>query len=90
MLIRKQIRRSNREEIVSGDHSNAPLEYERFVGSMAWQDVIAKAMTSLSPSGLKLMVGYSRFLKSRMGSWFLFYCPKDAIQHYYLCIVNVH
>ena len=50
MWLREQTRRSNREESVSEDSSAPPAEYERFIESLAWREIIEKAMASLSSS----------------------------------------
>lgn len=50
MWLRQQTRRAQREETVVEDWAGAPIEYERFVESLAWREIIGKAMESLSPS----------------------------------------
>ncbi len=58
MLVRTQTRREQREEIAALDWLAAPVEYERFVESLAWREIIEKAMESLSPSNQAIVTLY--------------------------------
>ncbi len=58
MWVREQTRRSQQEETAAGDRADAPVEYERFVESLAWREIIEKAMGSLSPSDQAIATFY--------------------------------
>ena len=58
MLVRTQTRRAQREEIAALDWLAAPVEHERFVESLAWREIIEKAMESLSPSNQAIVTLY--------------------------------
>lgn len=55
MWIREHTRRTKREEIAS---FNPPVEYERFVESLAWREIIEKAIKALSPSDQAIVTLY--------------------------------
>jgi RNA polymerase sigma-70 factor (ECF subfamily) len=50
MWLRSKNRRIQREEIISECSFNLPIEHQRFLESLAWNEIIEKAMNLLSPS----------------------------------------
>jgi len=58
MFIRTQMRRTQREEISALDWIATPVEHERFVESLAWREIIQKAVESLSPSNQAIVTLY--------------------------------
>jgi RNA polymerase sigma factor (sigma-70 family) len=58
MWVRKQTRRTQREEAVAKAWTDIPVEQARFVESLAWRDIIEKAIESLSPSDQAIATFY--------------------------------
>jgi len=58
MWVRKQTRRTQREEAVALDWYAVPVEYDRFVELIAWREIIEKAMKLLSPSNQAIATLY--------------------------------
>lgn len=58
MWVREGARRSQREEAVSEGRLAAPVQHERFVESLAWREIIEKAMESLSSSDQAIATFY--------------------------------
>jgi RNA polymerase sigma factor (sigma-70 family) len=58
MWVRKQTRRTKREEAVADARTDIPVEQARFVESLAWRDIIEKAIESLSPSDQAIATFY--------------------------------